>query len=172
MKDTVNKKIYAFIDSQNLNLGVKSQGWKLDWSKLRQYLRNKYHVSKAYLFIGYKPGNEMLYANLQSFGFILVLKPTMELPDGTVKGNVDAEMVLHTMIHIKRFEKAIIITGDGDFYCLIEYLVNKNKLLHLVTPNRLYSKLFKTYSKYIVRVDWLRKSLEQKKTGISVRSKP
>lgn len=44
-------KTYAFIDSQNLNLGVKSQGWKLDWRKFRQYLRNKYKVVEAYLLV-------------------------------------------------------------------------------------------------------------------------
>jgi hypothetical protein len=73
-------KIYAFIDSQNLNLGVKSQGWKLDWSKFRQYLRNKYNVANAYLFIGYLPGNEALYTKMQQAGYIIVLKPTLELP--------------------------------------------------------------------------------------------
>ena len=69
--------IYAFIDSQNLNLGVISQGWKLDWSKFRQYLRNKYSVSQAYLFIGYRPGNEGLYTSLQKKGYIVLLKPTL-----------------------------------------------------------------------------------------------
>src|SRR5258707_5212009 len=105
-------KTYAFIDAQNLNLGVKSQGWKLDWSKLRQYLRNKYNVSDAYLFIGYKPGNEALYTNLQKKGYLVILKPTMELPNGTVKGNVDAELVLHTMVQYDNYEKAIIVSGD------------------------------------------------------------
>lgn len=28
--------IYAFIDSQNLNLGVRSQGWRLDFGRSRQ----------------------------------------------------------------------------------------------------------------------------------------
>src|SRR3989338_8104540 len=126
---------YAFIDSQNLNLGVRSQGWKLDWSKFRQYFRNKYKVTKAFTFIGYKPGNELLYTEMQEMGFIVILKPTLELPDGTVKGNVDAELVLHTMIQFKYFNKAIIISGDGDFYCLVEYLVSKNKLLLLLAPN-------------------------------------
>ncbi|HYT02488.1 MAG TPA: hypothetical protein VEL70_06225, partial [Candidatus Acidoferrum sp.] len=51
-------KTFAFIDSQNLNLGVQSQGWKLDWRKFRQYLHNKYGVTKAYLFIGQVAGNE------------------------------------------------------------------------------------------------------------------
>ena len=170
----VNKKdiVFAFIDSQNLNLGVRSQGWKLDWRKFRQYLRNKYNVSEAYLFIGYKPGNEALYTRLQQMGYLVVKKPTMELPDGTVKGNVDAELVLHTMINFKRFDKAIIVSGDGDFFCLVEYLEDKQKLLHILAPNKYYSKLLRGYNNYVVRVDLLRNSLDQKKTEISGRSKP
>jgi uncharacterized LabA/DUF88 family protein len=166
--------IFAFIDSQNLNLGVRSQGWKLDWRKFRQYLRNKYNVKEAYLFIGYKPGNEALYTNLQQMGYLVVMKPTMELPGGVVKGNVDAELVLHTMIQFRRFDKAIIVSGDGDFFCLVEYLVNKKKLLCLLAPNKNYSRLYKPFSGFIVRIDWLRESLKfgQKKTGISGRSKP
>jgi uncharacterized LabA/DUF88 family protein len=152
--------IYAFIDSQNLNLGVKSQGWKLDWRKFRQYLSDKYNVTQAYSFIGYKPGNEGLYTSLQKKGYIVILKPTMELPGGKVKGNVDAELVLHTMIQYPNYSKAIIVSGDADFHCLIEYLVHQNKLLHLITPNLKYSRLLKKYSGYIIRVDQLRGSLE------------
>ncbi len=167
------KIVYAFIDSQNLNLGVKSQGWKLDWRKFRQYLQNKYNTVKAFVFIGYKPGNEALYTKMQNMGFVVILKPTLELPDGTVKGNVDAELVLHTMIEYKNYQKAIIVSGDGDFHCLIEYLENNNKLLYVMTPNKYYSRLLKVFSKYIVRVDWLKYSLELKNlTGISGRSKP
>ena len=163
---------FAFIDSQNLNLGVRSQGWKLDFRKFRQYLRNKYNISKAFLFIGYLPGNEALYTKMQEMGYIVILKPTMELPDKTVKGNVDAELVLHTMIQYQNYDKAIIVSGDGDFYCLVEYLVQKDKLLHLLTPNKYYSRLFKEFSSFIVQVSWLRGNLELKKTGISGRSKP
>jgi len=171
----INKNtVFAFIDSQNLNLGIRSQGWKLDWRKFRQYLRNKYNVSEAYLFIGYRPGNEALYTNLQKMGYLVVMKPTMELPGGVVKGNVDAELVLHTMIQFRKYDKAIIVSGDGDFFCLVEYLVNKNKLLNLLTPNKYYSRLYKPFAGFIVRIDWLRESLKtgQKKTGISGRSKP
>ena len=167
-------KTFAFIDSQNLNLGVQSQGWKLDWRKFRQYLRNKYSVVEAYLFIGYKPGNETLYTSLQKMGYIVTLKPTMELPDKSVKGNVDAELVLHTMIQFENYKKAIIVSGDGDFFCLVEYLAQQNKLLHIFAPNKYYSRLFKPYSSFIVRMDQLKGSLEfnQKKTGIGGRSKP
>ena len=124
------QKNFAFIDSQNLNLGIQSQGWKLDWRKFRQYLRDKYQISKAYLFIGYVDGNSPLYTYLQTVGYILIFKPTLELPDGKVKGNVDAELVLHTMIEYPNYTKAMIVSGDGDFYCLVEYLqVKRNYYL-------------------------------------------
>ncbi|MBP7837474.1 hypothetical protein KA021_02120, partial [Candidatus Saccharibacteria bacterium] len=73
-----NDTVYAFIDSQNLNLGIKSLGWKLDYKKFRLYLKNKYKVEKAYLFIGQVEGNESLYEGLESAGYDVVFKPTTE----------------------------------------------------------------------------------------------
>ena len=118
---------YVFIDSQNLNLGVRGQGWKLDWSKFRQYLRNKYDVSEAFLFIGYIKENQNLYNFLKKSDYDLIFKPTV-VSKHEIKGNVDAELVLHSMIEFPNYKKAVIITGDGDFHCLIEYLDKKNKL--------------------------------------------
>jgi uncharacterized LabA/DUF88 family protein len=170
--------VYAFIDSQNLNLGIKSQGWKLDWRKFRQYLKNKYHVSKAYLFIGHVAGNEQLYTSLQEFGFIIIFKPTLEIKNKEeikIKGNVDAELVLHSMIQFNNYKKAIIASGDGDFHCLIEYLASQDKLLRIFTPNKYYSSLLRKFNQYILRVDLLKNSLKFnpiKKTKISGRSKP
>ena len=174
-KTNLKKDNYAFIDSQNLYLGIKSQGWELDYARFRIYLRNKYNVSKAFLFIGYVPGNEDLYTRFQKNGFIVVFKPTLEIKRGKsveIKGNVDAELVLHTMIEYKNYQKAIIVSGDGDFRCLVEYLVNNNKLLLVLAPNKHYSSLLRIYNNFVVRVDLLRGSLEQKKTKISGRSKP
>jgi len=140
---------FAFIDSQNLNLGVCAQGWELDFARFRVYLKDKYDIAKAFLCIGYVKGNEGLYKYLQESGYVCVFKPTLELPDGEVRGNVDAELVLHTMIHINDFDKALIITGDGDFHCLVEYLLEQKKLLALMVPNH------KRYSGLLKRADFL-----------------
>jgi uncharacterized LabA/DUF88 family protein len=169
MKDKRN--VYAFIDSQNLHLGVKSLGWEIDYRKFRQYLKNKYHVTKAYMFIGYKAGNESLYANLQEMGYVVVMKPTLEYKEGKIKGNVDAELVLHAMIQFKTYSSAIIVSNDGDFHCLVDYLQQQSKLHSIFVPNRKYSSLLRQFNRYIVRVDTLQQSL-QKKTKISGRSKP
>jgi len=67
----------AFIDSQNLNLAIKEQGWKLDFKRFRKYLQDKYGVTKAFIFIGYIPTQQSLYTALQDYGYILVFKPTL-----------------------------------------------------------------------------------------------
>ena len=167
-------KNYAFIDSQNLNLGIRAQGWVLDFGRFRKYLEDKYRISKAFLFIGYVPGNESLYTSLQSQGYILIFKPTLYLPNGKVKGNVDAELVLHTMIEYPNYDKAIIVSGDGDFHCLIEYLEREDKLLYVFIPNRKsYSALLRKFRKYFVYLDKLKQKLgRNKKRGSNLRTKP
>ena len=140
-------KNYAFIGSQNLNLSIRTLGWKLDFRRFRKYLFEKYDIGKAFLFIGYLPGNESLYTSLQNAGYICIFKPTLELFNGKIKGNVDAELVLYTIIEYPNFKKSVIITGDGDFYCLAEYLLKQSKLLKVVIPNQLsYSGLLKRLS--------------------------
>lgn len=139
------KPIYAFIDSQNLNLGVRSQGWKLDFSKFFVYLKDKLKVTKAFLFIGYLKENQKLYRSLTKSGYSLIYKPIAHGEFGKVKGNVDAELVLHSMIEYKNYKKAVIVTGDGDFFCLVEYLNKKAKFARIVIPNK------KKYSQFYVR---------------------
>ncbi|MCK4453760.1 NYN domain-containing protein [Candidatus Parcubacteria bacterium] len=156
---------YAFIDSQNLNLGIQSCGWKLDFARFYIYLKDKYKAEKAFLFIGYVAGNEALYTFLQKTGYIVIFKPTLEYKKDDVvhtKGNVDAELVLHTMIEYPNYDKAVIVSGDGDFHCLIEYLEQKRKLGRVIIPNRKsYSQLLWKFKKYMDFMNNLRNKLER-----------
>ncbi len=68
---------YAFIDSQNLNLSIQDQGWKLSFNNFRTYLKDKYKITKAFLFIGYVPGNETMYTRLQEYGYLCIFKPNV-----------------------------------------------------------------------------------------------
>ena len=201
-----NQRVYAFIDSQNLNVSVQQFGWKMDWRKFRKFLNDKYGVTKALMFIGYMPENEEMYERLHEAGFAIVLKPTLEMmrpkqsdvetpaeqkPEGfktfgepatdeligekkaaekppepadtapkkPVKGNVDAELVLWAMKEMSNYDKAIIVSGDGDFYTLVEYLLEKGKLLKLLTPTSHYSSLFKPFEKHIEQLGKHRRQL-------------
>lgn len=155
---------YAFIDSQNLNLGIQSLGWKLDFVRFRRYLSEKYGVSTAYIFIGYVPQNQKLYSQLQKMGYVLVLKPTIPDVDGNIKGNVDADLVLQAMLDYNNFDKAIIVTSDGDFYSLVAYLYENKKLRFVMSPYvKTCSTLLKKSAKEkIIFMDNLKRKLELK----------
>jgi uncharacterized LabA/DUF88 family protein len=162
------KPNYAFIDSQNLYLALsKDLGWKLDFARFRVFLKEKYNIEKAYLFIGYIQTNQAMYTDLQNVGFILVFKPTLSYKDGTTKGNCDAELVLQAMIEYDNYNKAVIVSGDGDFYCLADYLIKKEKLETVLIPNQfrysaLLKKLNQSDKKYLAFINPLKDKLERK----------
>mgnify|MGYP003394714224 CR=1 FL=1 len=133
---TKNENNYAFIDSQNLNLGIQKLGWKLDYRKFRVYLAEKYGVKKAYVFIGFIALNQSLYDHLQEAEFILKFKPTIPDADGKIKGNIDADLVLCAALELHEYDKAVIVSSDGDFYSLVQHLYENNKLQVVVSPNK------------------------------------
>ena len=155
--------IYAFIDFQNLIISTKNDGWGIDFKRFYIYLKDKYKTDKIFLFLGYIKQNEYLYKSLRSIGYYIILKPTLPIKYNNkiiIKGNVDAELVLHSMIQYGKYDKAIIISGDGDFYCLIEYLEGKNKLNKLLVPNEYkYSKLLRKFHAQIDYINRLRKKI-------------
>lgn len=169
-------EIYAYIDSQNLNVTTQKDGWKMNWAKFRKWLSDEYGVTKAYMFIGYVPEFEAMYEQLHQQGYAIVLKPTFDMTrpapeevkegDGEehekkpVKGNIDAELVLWAMKDFATYDKAIVVSGDGDFYCLVEYLDEQGKLLKLLAPTRKYSSLYNKYEQYVVRLDNYKRQLQ------------
>lgn len=163
---------YAFIDSQNLNLGTSKdiyrhkkliyKGWTLDYVKFRKYLSDKFRINKAFVFIGYIPKNKQLYSSLKSWGYEVVFKPTVQDAQGKTKGNVDAELVLHaSAISFKEYDNAVIVSGDGDFYCLHEFLKKNNKLLRIIIPNtKSESSLLKPFQEYKTFLEYEKSKLE------------
>jgi uncharacterized LabA/DUF88 family protein len=165
--------VYAFIDSQNLNLGTSKdiknkrgkivyKGWKLDFKKFRTYLKDKFRVSKAYLFIGYIKENERMYHRLKSFGYELIFKPTTKDDLGKPKGNIDADLVLHSAaIEYQKYDKTVIVSGDGDFLCLHEYLQKNQKLLRIIIPNlKSQSSLLKKFQSIKTFLEYEKAKLE------------
>lgn len=157
---------FAFIDSQNVYKGTRRDlRWELDWRRFRVYLRDKYHVTHAYLFIGFMPEHNDLYEKLQKDGFILKFKPVLPEGKNGVKGNVDADLVLQAMIDHPHYDKAVLVTSDGDFYSLARYLYGKQKLLAVLSPHKetCSSLLRKSAREKMAYMDTLKGKLAKRK---------
>ena len=129
-------KINIYIDGNNLYRAAKELGFEIDYKKFRGWLRQKYNPQFVYLFIGLVPERAKFYEHLQNCGYILIFKQTVSI-GGTIKGNCDAEIVLKTVsdYYTKAFGSCILITGDGDFGCLVEFLQKNKSMSCILAPD-------------------------------------
>ena len=129
-------KVNVYIDGNNLYRGAKKLGFDIDYKKFRGWIRQKYNTSNVYLFIGLVPDRVKFYEHLQECGYILIFKQTVSV-EGKIKGNCDAELVLKATsdFYTKAFDKCLLITGDGDFGCLVEFLSDNSVLQGVIAPD-------------------------------------
>ena len=156
------EKVFAFIDAQNIAKGIENSGWKIDWGAFRKWLAKHYNVSQAYMYIGYMAENRDLYLQLNNNGFNIDLKQTVksnrDASSSDVKGNVDVDLTIGAWREFDNYNKAIIISGDGDFTSLIQHLIEHKKLKKIIVPEH-YSSLFKKFNDYIIELNSYRHEL-------------
>lgn len=159
------QKNYAFIDMQNLYSALEQQGWRMDWKKFFVFLEEKHQVRLAYIFMGFLPENRRFYQFLQKIGYKLIFKEVSIL-NGKVKGNVDVELAVQTMIDLPRYDQAIIVSNDGDFSYLVKYLISKQKLKLVLSssPQQSSGFLKKIAKEKIIFLDDKRALLSYKKS--------
>jgi len=189
-------KTYAFIDASNLFYGgEKSLGWKIDYKKLIEYLKEKYGISQVFYFGGVEihnfeysylqnetvPLNELekhlvtlvkeegskmteanlllidrhlkrvrFYQKLNSFGYKLYLKPVKlyEQEDGTTrrKANCDVDMAFNLMKEKDNFDRAVVLSGDGDFLPVLKYLKASGKDMVILGRSKRTAKEIKQFA--------------------------
>ncbi len=142
---------YAFIDGQNLRMSTAyaNPPWKVDLRRFKIFLAEKYKASKLYYFIGaYNPQNKKLYRKLEENGYEVIFREHDNTSYGHKKGNVDTDIVFSVMkdlVEQEEFDKVILVSGDGDYMKMVKYLIEKNKFLKLLIPDRRkMSSLYRT----------------------------
>ncbi|MFZ2167253.1 MAG: NYN domain-containing protein [Minisyncoccia bacterium] len=130
------QKNVAYIDGANLHNGVKSLSWDFDYRRFRVWLREKYSIEQAYLFIGMMPKYAELYTKLQEQGYTLVFKDVIYDNTGKAKGNCDADLVVAAMqdAYENKFDAGVLVSSDGDYAPLVKFLITKKKMLTVVSP--------------------------------------
>lgn len=142
------------MDGQNLYMGTAKREvdpWKIDLARFRVYLEQKYHVVRAYYHLGYVHDEyQELYEEIQKAGFILVFKKHSSVMSGLKKGNVDSDVIFSVMKRLYKkepFDKIILVSGDGDYKMLVDFLIEENKFGKVLFPNRVNrSSLYKSLS--------------------------
>ncbi len=160
------EKNLAFIDGQNLYRGTTETDpkWKVDLFEFRKYLSKKYNVEKAYYFLGFlDEDNQNLYDEIQESGFIIKFREHNSAMIGKKKGNVDSDIIFDIMRRIyqkESFDKIVLVSGDGDYKMLVDFLIMEERLKKILFPNKnfassLYKKITRVYFDYLINIKHL-----------------
>ncbi len=160
------EKNLAFIDGQNLYRGTTETNpkWKVDLLKFRKYLSEKYDIEKAYYFLGFlDEDNQNLYDEIQESGFIIKFREHNSAMIGKKKGNVDSDIIFDIMRRIyqkESFDKIVLVSGDGDYKMLVDFLIMEERLKKILFPNKnfassLYKKITRVYFDYLINIKHL-----------------
>ena len=130
------QKNVAYIDRANLHNGIQQLDWQFDYARFRVWLNDKYHVEKAYLFLGLMPKYKDLYTRLQDQGYTLVFKEIIYDAHGKAKGNCDADVVVLAMqdAYEKRFDTVVLVSSDGDYSPLVKFLITRGTMNLVISP--------------------------------------
>ena len=126
----------AFIDGANLHNATKQLAWAFDYGRFRIWLQDKYVTQHVYLFLGMMPKYKDLYTRLQEQGYTLIFKEVIFGIDGKAKGNCDADIVVFAMqgAYEEKYDKAVLVSSDGDYAPLVKFLIERNKIETVLSP--------------------------------------
>lgn len=149
MKKKKYSDTYAFIDATNIIYSASKSGWKMDFAKLSKYLKERFAVNRILYYAGVDTSNLKqlkFYEKLQQFNYELRLIPVKTFSDGRKKADVDSRMTFEIMYYFSEYDKAVVMTGDGDYYWVLEHLIQSEKQVWLLsfpkTTARELKKLF------------------------------
>lgn len=127
-RNTDNERVGIFVDIQNLYYGAKENfSSKIDFKTLRDnVLRGRQLVSaNAYLIDSSSNNNKSFISCLMQLGYTLRIKELKVRGNGSAKGNSDIEMAMDAINQKDKIDTAALVTGDGDFVPLVEFLKSK-----------------------------------------------
>lgn len=156
----------VYIDAQNVHRSTQDLGWKVDWSKLNIYFQKKLWLTKLKIFFWYVPKYEYLYSELRSFGYEVIFKETLILPNGEIKGNVDIDIAISVLLDLFEswLDRAYLVTWDGDYNTLVDLLRIRKKFgrVYVPHPKKASKLLKKSAGPHVQNLEELRYLIEKR----------
>jgi len=140
-------RIIIFIDAANIIYSCKDLGWHIKYKRLKDYFETRARLIKIYFYTARHDDFEGLNKLLAVLAKLGIQVKSRQLKiykqrDGTqdVKGNVDGELIVDMMRFRKRYDTAILMSGDSDFVHIVDYLRELGKKIIIISSRGHVSK--------------------------------
>ncbi len=154
---------YVFIDAANLWEAQKAKGKLLDYEKTLKFIREKFKTQpvKAFYYSAFPAEGTRSYSLDGKHRFFTFLKKGLDFEvrkkklkrisvitehgeSIKEKGDMDVEITIDALHHIKKYNIAIFFTGDSDFLALVSYLKNRGKKVFIFSSQNNISEELRT----------------------------
>lgn len=135
-----HQRVGVFVDAQNMYHSAKNlYHGRANFKKILEAAVNGRQLIRAFVYvIKTETGEEKAFLEaLEKSGFEIKVKDLQIFPGGMKKADWDVGMAVDAVILADKIDVAVLVTGDGDFIPLVEYLrVNKGLKVEVVSFER------------------------------------
>jgi uncharacterized LabA/DUF88 family protein len=136
MLDFSNRRVGIFIDVQNMYYSARNiYGKKVNFGNIAAKTSTGKKLIKAVAYtISTKTGDETPFlAALHHSGIEVNTKELLEYDSGHKKGDWDVGLAIDIVKSLDLFDEVILVSGDGDFVSLGEYIKARGRLFHVAS---------------------------------------
>lgn len=142
-------KISVFLDGANFFFMQKDLNWFADPKKILQYLERDGVIVDAFYYIGKDvppdAKQDAFLKALPTMGYSLVTKQIKSIFDSKTgkvkkKANLDIEIVMDIFNTIEHYDRAVLISGDGDFERVLRLLKAKGKQFMVIATDNFIAR--------------------------------
>ncbi len=120
-----NQRVGVFIDVQNMYYSARNlYGARANFGKILEYAVADRQLirSTAYVIKAEAPEEAKFFEALEGQGFELKMKDLQVFAGGAKKGDWDIGIAIDAISMAQKLDVVVLVTGDGDFVPLIQYL--------------------------------------------------
>lgn len=152
---------YLQIDLQNLFYAAKNRGQRIDFEKIWNYFnsRESEFLTEAtvYMIHGDDFDSSKFEAKLEKMGYELCIKKSAKAhrygKSVYTDGNHDVRITIDAIDRMSRFDKWILMSGDGDFADLAAYLRALGKIVEIWSFKECYNPALEAHADKMYFVD-------------------
>ncbi len=166
------QRVAVFLDVQNLYHSAKNlYNSRVDFNKVVEAAVSKRNLIRAFAYvIKTKTGEEKAFFEaLSSLGIEIRVKELQEFYGGLKKGDWDVGIAVDAIRMSSGMDVIVLVTGDGDFEPLVEYLKNKGKRVEIIAFERSASLKLKEAADEFINLEENTKKFLLEKTNTSKR---
>jgi uncharacterized LabA/DUF88 family protein len=146
----IPKRVMIFMDHANIFYNLQKQDIRIDYKRFKEILSKDYHLVGAFAYLGVPEkipsSKEGFLKYIEGAGYVVQKRPLRKFADGSTKQKGIDIYIYKDLVELAEedaYDKAVLVSGDGDFVDAVKRLKRLKKLYEVWSFRNSLSKLLR-----------------------------